>query len=88
VNGTEAPLLRLNEPTACEPTVCPTVATACRHVTVREPLAGMFPEGAALQATATPAICSLPPTTATLEVPELVSTTVHWLLLTAEPATP
>jgi hypothetical protein len=81
-------LLRLNWPTAWDPTVWAVVATACRQVTVNEPDAGTVPDGAALQAVAVPPIWTLPPTTATLEVPVFVSLTVHWLLLTAEPATP
>jgi hypothetical protein len=85
-NGTDAPLLRLNWPTACEPTVCAAVATAWRQVTLKEPDAGIVPAGAALQATATPPICSLPPVIATLEVPVLVKVTVHWLLFAAVPA--
>jgi len=88
-NGTEAPLLRANWPIACEPTVCASVAVACRHVTDIDPLAGIVPVGAALHETATPPICSLPPVTATLDVPVLVSVTVHWLLFaTVVPAVP
>jgi len=73
---------------AWDPTVCAVVAPACRHVTVREPLAGMVPVGAALQTTAVPPICSLPLVTATFEVPVFVRTTVHWLLLACDPAAP
>ena len=81
-------MLRLNEPIACEPTVCPAVATAWRHVTERLPDAGIVPDGAALQVWAVPPIWTLPPTTATLEVPVFVRTTVHWLLLAVDAAGP
>jgi len=91
-NATDAPLLRLNWPTACEPTVCPAVAAVWMHVTVVLPEAGTVNEpviaGVPLQATAVPAICSEPPVTATLDVPVLVRTTVHWLLFATEPVAP
>jgi hypothetical protein len=88
-NVTDAPLLRLNWPTACEPIVCARVATSCVQVTDSEPDAGTVPDGAALQATADPPIWTLPPVTATLDVPVFVNVTVHWLLpAVVDPAIP
>jgi hypothetical protein len=63
------------------------VATSWRQTNDTELLAVIVGNASApLQDTAAPPICTLPPVTATLDVPVFVNRTVHTLLFAADPA--
>jgi len=88
-NATVAPLLRVTDPTACEPTVCEAVAASWRQTKLAVLLAPTVGRTSApLHATAVPPIWTLPPVTTTLEVPVLVRVIVHTLLSTWVPGAP
>jgi len=79
-------LLNDTDPIACAPTVWAAVAAAWRQTNVAElDAATVGRVRTPLHATEVPPIWTLPPVTATLEVPVLVNVTVHWLLLAAVP---
>ena len=89
MNGTDAPLLIENEPTASEPTVCALLAAVTPHVAETLPLAGTF-RGApvSVDAAAVPPTCMLQPVAATFEVPVFLKVTMHTLLPECEPVVP
>jgi len=70
----------VTDPVACEPTVWAATVVGGPQVTVNVPLAPTVPTVNAWGGVDTPLSCMKHPVVATLEVPELVRTSVHTLV--------